>query len=125
MHLHHYYPTPQEFIIISIFPALHMVRVMGMAGHKIIVADQDPTGGYSMTRFSKYVSKYIHVNASNKDQYLDAMEKIWKQEDVDWFIPVSHIDLAIDDVKSKVLMETLARHSVRFRQFCLELISFT
>ena len=97
------------------FSALHMVRVMGMAGHKIIVADQDPTGGYSMTRFSKYVSKYITINARNKDQYLDAMEKIWKQEDIDWFIPVSHIDLAIDDVKSKVLMETLARHSVRFR----------
>ena len=85
-----------------------------MAGHKIIVADQDPTGGYSMTRFSKYVSKYILVNARTKDQYLDAMEKIYKEEKIDWFIPVSHIDLAIDDVKSKVLMETLARHSLRF-----------
>ena len=66
-----------------------------MAGHKIIVADKDPTGGFSMTRFSKYVSKYIHITANTKDQYINALENIWKQEAIDWFIPVSHTHLAI------------------------------
>ena len=82
--------------------ALHVARVMGMAGHKVIVADKDPTGGFCMTRFSKYVSKFIHINAHTKDQYLDALERIWKFEEIDWFIPVSHINLAVEDVKAKV-----------------------
>ena len=73
-----------------------------MAGHKVIVADKDPTGGFCMTRFSKYVSKFIHINAHTKDQYLDALERIWKFEEIDWFIPVSHINLAVEDVKAKV-----------------------
>ena len=37
---------------------------MGQAGHRIIVVDNDITDGFSMTRFSRYVDKYINLSGS-------------------------------------------------------------
>ena len=41
---------------------------MGQAGHKIIVVDNDITDGFSMTRFSRYVS--CSPNAKTKNNFV-------------------------------------------------------
>ena len=68
---------------------------MGEAGHKVIVADADPTFGLNMTRFSKYVHSFHLLN--NTKTYIEDMIGIFKAEKVDGFIPVSHIQFSIND----------------------------
>jgi hypothetical protein len=59
-----------------------MARVMGQAGHKIIIADLDPTGGLCLTRFSKYVTKYVVLEAKTAAEYEEKLVKIWETEKV-------------------------------------------
>ena len=68
---------------------------MGEAGHKVIVADADPTFGLNMTRFSKYVHSFHLLNSTKT--YIEDLIAIFKAEKVDGFIPVSHIQLSIND----------------------------
>ena len=92
--------TFQKTVLVTGAPltkTLHLVRTLGRAGHRVILADHDPTFVLTMTRFSKYLSKFIMI--SPKQNYQDALVQICQDESVDWFIPVSHIDKAVDDVK--------------------------
>ena len=68
---------------------------MGEAGHKVIVADADPTFGLNMTRFSKYVHSFHLLN--NTKTYVEDLIAVFKAEKVDGFIPVSHIQHSIND----------------------------
>ena len=84
---------------------------MGQAGHRVIVADRDPVFMMSMTRFSRYVDRFIMIWPTAN--YQDELVKIWKQENVDYFLPVSHINLALEDTKAKVKMSQEASMSGR------------
>ena len=65
-----------------------MVRLLGQAGHKVIVAENDLTDGFSMTRFSRYVHRYINLSGSNsRSGYIEDLVFVWEQEGVDWFLP--------------------------------------
>jgi hypothetical protein len=78
---------------------------MGQAGHKVIVADLDPTGGLCLTRFSKYVTKYVVLEAKTKAQYEEGLVKLWETEKVDWFLPISRDNLGLEDTEAKMRME--------------------
>lgn len=84
--------------------ALHFVRLMGHAGHKVIVADQDPTFYLNMSRFSKHTYKFILL--SSQKSYEEQLVQIVQDEEVDWFIPVSHINKALPDTRAKMMMQT-------------------
>ena len=71
---------------------------MGQAGHRVIVADQDWKNLLNFSRFSKYVTKFVQL--SNDLPYEDALVKLWEDEKIDCFLPVSHIHLAIGKVKA-------------------------
>ena len=75
---------------------------MGEAGHKVIVADADPTFGLNMTRFSKYVHKFILLN--NAKTYVEDLITIYKEEKADGFIPISHIHLSISDAQGNEIL---------------------
>ena len=79
---------------------------MGQAGHRIIVADQDWKNRFNLTRFSKYVSKFVLLPSNMP--YEDALLKVWEDEKIDCFLPVSHIHLAIEDTKAKIKMQAKA-----------------
>ena len=68
--------------------ALFLVRLLGQAGHKVIAAENDLTDGFSMTRFSRYVHRYINLSGSNsRSGYIEDLVFVWEQEGVDWFLP--------------------------------------
>ncbi len=72
---------------IYIFLALFLVRLMGQAGHKVIVVDNDITDGFSMTRFSRYVDKYINLSGSkSKSGYIEDLLFVWEKKKIDWFL---------------------------------------
>ena len=86
--------------------ALHMARTMGQAGHQVIVADKDWKHSVNSSRFSKYVTKFVTL--SNDIPYEDALVQLWEEEKVDLFLPVSHIHLAVEDIKAKIKMQARA-----------------
>jgi len=99
-----------------------MARVLGQAGHKVILADKDITDGYSMVKFSKYIHKYIDlsVSAKTKYDYIQDLVQIWREENIDWFLPISRGQLCIYDVEAKNEMETTAILEGReFHSLCL------
>ena len=102
-----------------------MIRLFGQAGHKVIVADKDITDGYSLTRFSRYVYKFINLStAKSKNDYVQDLVDIWKNENVDWFVPVSRSQLYLEDVEAKNKMEHCASLEVKyFSQFPIQLLS--
>jgi len=85
--------------------ALHVARTMGQAGHKIIIADQDPAFGLSLTRFSKYVHKYFNVKARSKADYVEELVRIWALENIDWFIPISNNVTDIEVMEATIRMK--------------------
>ena len=86
--------------------ALHMARTMGQAGHRVIVADKDWKHAVNSIRFSKYVTKFVTL--PNHIPYEDALVQLWEEENVDFFLPVSHIHLAVEDIKAKIKMQARA-----------------
>ena len=58
---------------------------MGEAGHKVIVADADPTFGLNMTRFSKYVHSFHLLN--NTKTYVEDLIAVFKAEKVSKTVP--------------------------------------
>ena len=78
---------------------------MGQAGHKIIIADQDPAFGLSLTRFSKYVHKYFNVKARSKADYVEELVRIWALENIDWFIPISNNVTDIEVMEATIRMK--------------------
>ena len=99
---------------------------MGEAGHKVIVADADPTFGLNMTRFSKYVHKFRLL--SNAKTYVEDLISIAREEKVDGFIPVSHITLSISDAQGKTILRFINLRlnnlrSINLRSINLQLCS--
>ena len=86
--------------------ALHMARTMGQAGHRVIVADKDWKHSVNSSRFSKYVTKFVTL--PNHIPYEDALVQLFEEENVDFFLPVSHIHLAVEDIKAKIKMQARA-----------------
>merc|ERR1712127_469626 len=86
--------------------ALHMARTMGQVGHRVIVADKDWKHSVNSSRFSKYVTKFVTL--PNHIPYEDALVQLWEKENVDFFLPVSHIHLAVEDIKAKIKMQARA-----------------
>ena len=86
--------------------SLHLARTMGQAGHRVIVADKDWKHLVNASRFSTYVTKFVSL--PNDVPYDDALVQIWEEENVDFFLPVSHIHLAVDDIKAKIKMQARA-----------------
>ena len=76
-----------------------MARIMGQAGHKVIVVNRGFDVMTVLTGFSRYVSKFYMVPL--KEVYECQLEKIWRDEDVDWFIPMN---LSLDDIKFNIVM---------------------
>ena len=65
-----------------------MIRLLGQAGHKIIIAENDSSDGFSMTRFSGYVHRYINMSGSkSRSGYIEDLVFVCQQEAVDWFLP--------------------------------------
>ena len=87
---------------------------MGQAGHRVIVAEQDWRHLFSLSRFSRYVNKFVLL--PNDISYEDALVQLWENENIDCFLPVSHIHLAIEDTKAKAKMQVRARKNER--PFC-------
>ena len=100
---------------------------MGQAGHKVIMAEKDPTYiGLSLTRFSRYVNKYINLKARTRVDYVEELVRIWHKEKVDWFLPITDDDNDVEVTEASIRMEmganlrgrnfrdelTLRRHSV-------------
>ena len=75
-----------------------MVRIMGQAGHKIILVNKGFDVMTVMTGFSKYVDKFYLI--PSKEVYEHKLEEIWHKEKIDWFLPMN---LSIDDIKFKIL----------------------
>ena len=80
-----------------------MVRIMGQAGHKIILVNKGFDVMTVMTGFSKYVDKFYLI--PSKEVYEHKLEEIWHKEKIDWFLPMN---LSIDDIKFKIFMEFAA-----------------
>lgn len=74
--------------------AVHVIRMLGKAGHTVIVADW--RGWWSVLRWSKYVSKVYSVPHDHK-QYVSRVIEIALSEKVDCFIPVIKKDYAMAD----------------------------
>ena len=71
--------------------ALHIIRILGRAGHEIVLADSE-TYKMNCAQHSKFVTKFRTV--SSKD-YVRSMVSVAKEEAVDWFVPVSHTKTSI------------------------------
>ena len=84
----------------NVFSALQMARIMGEAGHKIILVNKGFDIMTVMTGFSKYVDKFYLIRPS--ELYENKLKEIWQNEKVDWFLPMN---LSIDDIKFKIVME--------------------
>lgn len=90
------------------FLGLFLARTLGQAGHKVIMVDEEGLEkGLSLTRFSKYVSKFINLGSLSKADYIDGLLEAFKNESVDWFIPLSTKNQS-KDVEAKCKMEELA-----------------
>ena len=87
---------------------------MGQAGHKIIIADQDPAFGLSLTRFSKYVHKYFNVKARSKADYVEELVRIWALENIDWFIPISNNVTDIEVMEATIRMKGMYNYLSNF-----------
>ena len=85
---------------------------MGQAGHKIIIADQDPAFGLSLTRFSKYVHKYFNVKARSKADYVEELVRIWALENIDWFIPISNNVTDIEVMEATIRMKGMCNYLI-------------
>ena len=99
-----------------------MIRLLGQAGHKIIVADNDPSDGFSMSRFSRYVSKYINLSGSKSRMgYIEDLLHIWEQEQIHWFIPAHNKSyLYVADVEAKMKMKQKANFEGQpFSSLCI------
>lgn len=102
-------PSKKKTVLITGAPltkSLHLARTMGQAGHRVIVADKDWKHMVNASRFSTYVTKFVSL--PNDIPYDDALVQIWEEENVDFFLPVSHIHLAVDDIKAKIKMQARA-----------------
>ena len=123
--------------------ALHLCRVLGKAGHRIIVTDTS-NFRWSGTQYCKYVDKFYTVPLSSPtnddavEKYVSTICEIAQDERVDWFVPVSWIEcLEIDlliaqelkKMKSNIrclTMETFAQgimldNKLRFMSECKKL----
>ncbi len=89
-----------------------MVRVMGQAGHKVIVADRDPSFGLNMARFSKFTDKFVQIWAKSSLEYMDKLVKIARENRVDWYMPVSHTHMAEIDIEARSEMDKLGIKSM-------------
>lgn len=70
--------------------ALHLCRILGKAGHRVILADVYDHR-WSGARYSKYISKFycLPVKDDNSSNYVDAVVSIAEAENIDWYIPSS------------------------------------
>ncbi|XP_032238485.2 uncharacterized protein LOC116618645 [Nematostella vectensis] len=87
---------------------LHVARILARAGHTIIVADFEPLY-YTGVQWSKYVDRMAYVPGITEDQkteqrYIDAMVKLAMDENIDWFIPVSHIASAVPNTRVQEIL---------------------
>ena len=80
--------------------SLHVVRILGRAGHEVILADSE-TFRSNGAQHSKYVSKFVRLpdfaSEEGRQAYVDALVKVAKEEEVDWFVPVSHTKTSVPD----------------------------
>lgn len=74
--------------------AIHIIRMLGKAGHTVIVADW--RGWWSVLRWSKYVNK-VYCVPRDQQQYVSRVIEIALSEKVDCFIPVIKKNYAIAD----------------------------
>jgi len=76
--------------------ALHLCRILGKAGHRIIIADTTKFR-WSGTQYSKYVEKFYSLpleNPTSSDavaKYVAGIAKVAEDENIDWFVPVSWV----------------------------------
>ena len=77
-----------------------MARIMGQSGHKVILVNKGVDMMTVTTGFSKYVYKFILIPKSKN--FEEQLEKIWFEENVDWFLPMN---LSIEDLKFNIIME--------------------
>ena len=77
-----------------------MARIMGGAGHKIILVNRGFDVMTAMTGFSRYVDKFYLIPLN--EAYEQKLEEIWHNEKVDWFLPMN---LSIEDIRFKIFME--------------------
>ena len=87
--------------------AIHIIRILGKAGHTIVVADW--RGCWSVLRWSKYVSKVVSV-PSNQTDYIASVVRVAVEEKVDYFIPVIKKDYAMADAQ---IGEALSRRGIK------------
>ena len=66
--------------------ALHIARTMGQSGHQVIVAEQDWKHLFSLSRFSRYVKKFVLL--PNNISYEDGLVQLWENEGIDCFLPI-------------------------------------
>jgi len=75
---------------------LHLCRILGKAGHRIIIADTTKFR-WSGTQYSKYVEKFYSLpleNPTSSDavaKYVAGIAKVAEDENIDWFVPVSWV----------------------------------
>ena len=87
-----------------------MARIMGKAGHRIIIVDRGPNIMTMLTGFSKYVNKFYLIPPTQI--YEEQLMNIWQDERVDWFLPMN---LSLDDIKFNIVMDFAAlQNSVKF-----------
>ena len=98
---------PRRTVLVSGAPhtkGLHIVRTLAKVGHRVILADCEDFG-CSGARWSCYVSKFYTVpnvkSPDNNEEYINGMIKIAKNENINWYIPVSHTKTALADTLIK------------------------
>ena len=90
--------SSRSYIVFTL--ALQMARIMGQSGHKVILVNKGVDMMTVTTGFSKYVYKFILIPKSKN--FEEQLEKIWFEENVDWFLPMN---LSIEDLKFNIIME--------------------
>jgi carbamoylphosphate synthase large subunit len=79
--------------------ALTLIRAFKREGHRVIVAEEETWGKYSMSRFSRGVDAYhlLPDPHSDPDAYIDALETIIAAERVDAWLPCSSVQATMVD----------------------------
>ena len=98
---------------------MYLARVLGQVGHKVIVVETNIAEGFVLTRFSRFVYKFVNLADSRSDsEYIDDLLKIWEEEKIDWFVPLG--TNAVGDIEAKMRMENSAAIFGReFSSLCL------
>lgn len=98
-------PSIRRKILVTGAPltkCLHVIRILGTAGHEIILADLTEYQ-HNMSKFSRFVQKFKILNAVDNG-YVDSLVRIAKEEKVDWFVPISHTQTSIPDTMAAQVM---------------------